>query len=136
MNKNIIPLESLTRGKDNDPKDVDIIIQTQSGRVLDITGIELDNCNIVSAITKDGYVLGTDEIRFVKDFLYVPGIGFIAPGARIIYEDKDYVLLYGWHKNISNQEIYSWHLKSLDEDIPDKTVYKDMINKIEIVHFK
>ena len=32
-------------------------------------------------------------------------LGYIPKGARVIYQDKDYLLNFGWHTNISNQTI-------------------------------
>lgn len=77
-----------------------------------------------------------DTAIFQKYVLSVPGLGEILPGSRVIWREGDYVLLFGWHTNISNQELFTWFLRSVDEDIPDKTLYRSMIDEIELVHFK
>jgi hypothetical protein len=108
----------------------------EDGTVLDVIEIEMNNGNIVSVLDSDNVRYNIDEITYEKYLLNVPGIGYIAAKSRVIYKEKDYVLLFGWHTNISNQTIYSWYLSSLTEDIPDKTLYEEMINEIEIVHFR
>ncbi len=108
----------------------------EDGTVLDVIEIEMNNGNIVSVLDSDNVKYNIDEITYEKYLLNVPGIGYIAAKSRVIYKEKDYVLLFGWHTNISNQTIYSWYLSSLTEDIPDKTLYEEMINEIEIVHFR
>lgn len=119
-------------------QDKDILIKSKTGEVLDIIDISVDDGKIVSALPKEGTgedFIPSTEFDFFKEVLHVPGIGYITSGTRVIIKEKDYLLKFGWHVNISNQNIYSWYLESLSEDIPPKTLYKEMINEIEIVHF-
>lgn len=81
--------------------------------------------------------LDIDDITYNKYVLFVPGIGNILPGSRVIWKEKDYVLQFGWHTNISNQTIYTWYLEPLEGiDLTPKTLYQWMIKEIEIVHFR
>ena len=73
---------------------------------------------------------------YQKYILNIPGVGNVAPGTRVIWKGKDYCLRFGWHTNISNQELYTWYLESLEETCPPKTLYKPMINEIDLVHFR
>lgn len=120
-------------------QDKDILIKLKTGEVVDIIDISVDDGKIISVFPKEGTgdqgYIPSSEFNFFKEVLYVPGIGYITPGTRVIIKEKDYLLKFGWHINISNQNIYSWYLESLSEDIPPKTLYKEMINEIEIVHF-
>lgn len=95
-----------------------------------------------------------EEATMVANWLPVPGIGYLRPGTRVVYKREEYCLKFGWHTNISNQEIYSWYLEPLkDEGIvrsdndrnymstPEKpkgkicrTLYHNMINEIEDVN--
>lgn len=120
-------------------QDKDILIKSKTGEVLDIIDISVDDGKIVSAFPKEGTsdkdFIPSTEFDFFKEVLHVPGIGYITPGTRVIIKEKDYLLEFGWHVNISNQNIYSWYLVPLSEDTLPKTLYKEMIDEIEIVHF-
>lgn len=114
----------------------DILIKTQDGTIIDVASIVLEDNAITEVVTVDGDVYTRDLIEVCNKVLYVPGIGYLTPETRVIYKEQDYVLLYGWHTNISNQTILSWYLMPLEECIPYKTLYKDMINDIEVFHFR
>lgn len=128
--------ESLSSRVFNDAESMFIFTDLDSN-IIDVGRVILDNESKISAvITRTEDILYPDEVVFGRYALNIPGIGEVLPQTRIIYKDKDYVLLFGWHKNISNQEIYSWFLRPLEEDVPDKTLYKEMIDEIEVVHFR
>lgn len=119
--------------KIEEPSDLYIIFNDGVDR--EITSVNLSpEGNVVSVVTPTETL--TEGFIVSNTALYVPGLGYLVPGTIIIYQDNDYVLKYGWHTNISNQTIYSWNLESLDSNIPPKTIYKDMINKIDTVHYR
>lgn len=70
------------------------------------------------------------DFFIIKELLEVPGVGRLSPGTMVRYEGKDYLLLYGWHTNLSNQTIYSWYLT---KDKECHTLYQDMIDKINLI---
>ena len=115
--------------------DQDIIFTTKDGDLLEVASINLQDGIItnVTTIYEDTY--SRDALNIYTNILYVKGVGSLVPKTRVVYEKKDYILLYGWHTNISNQTIYSWFLRPLEEAGPDKTLYKEMIDKIDIIHF-
>lgn len=118
--------------------DPDMLFRDKEGNILPVTEVHLnEDSNIESIYRSDPEIVQiTEEFSFEKHLLFIPGVGHVCPGVRLIYKEKDYVLLFGWHTNISNQTIYSWYLHSLDDDSPDKTLYKSMIEEIETVHFR
>ena len=114
----------------------DMVFESLDGTPADIETITLNDKGYIESITTfEGKELYPEEFKFHNNLLEVPGIGYLTPGTRIVYEDKDYILNYGWHTNISNQCIYTWYLESAD-GAPPKTVYKEMIDKINIFHYR
>lgn len=117
---------------------------------LSITEVSLDtDGKIVFVRTEDGSQVVAEDTIIYQDFLEVPGVGYLKPGTfvRLDKDSTKYVLLFGWHTNISNQTIYSWYLRPLVEYSPedtgreymsspekelsvDRTLYYDMINHI------
>ena len=117
---------------------------------INLTSIDVDtDGHYVVAHTEEGSQYFVDELVVEKNFLHVPGVGHLRPGSKVRLE-KDptsYILLFGWHTNISNQTIYSWYLRPIkefddsdhDQDYmsspekvlsEDKTLYFEMIDKI------
>lgn len=106
------------------------------------------------------YPAGT--YTYVTECLYVVGIGLIIPGDLVklkINDLKKYELNFGWHTNISGQNIYSWYLVPVEQedyfyetrkgiynsvDLVDMnieskqilTFYKEYLDTIEVVEFK
>ena len=115
---------------------VDFIIKDTNDTIIQVNAIYLNNGNIEYVIDNEGNTHTNENIVLVKNLLFIPGIGYIPEETRIIYKEVDYILLYGWHTNISNQNILSWYLMPLSSNIPYKTLYKDMIDDIEVVHFR
>lgn len=89
------------------------------------------NGEVESVVTYYEEELSGPLLTYEKYLLEVPGVGFLRPGTRVSLEGKEYVLLFGWHTNGSNQTIYSWYLNPLFENSSDKTLYKSDINKLE-----
>lgn len=114
--------------------------------------------------TLDGieHIYNQDEFTYTTECLYVLGIGFLLPGDVVklkIDADKKYELHFGWHTNISGQDIYSWYLVPIPEhdyfydqrkgifnysdlaemNIESKgimTFYKEYLHTIEVVEFR
>lgn len=114
----------------------DILVKTKDGEIIEVASVTLENNTVTDVVTANGDIYTSDLIDVYNKVLYVPGIGYLVPDTRIVYKDKDYLLKYGWHTNISNQTILSWYLESMEESIPNKTLYKEMIDAIEVVHFR
>jgi len=99
------------------------------------------------------------EYTYTTECLYVLGIGFLLPGDVVklhIDSCKEYELNWGWHINVSGQNIYSWYLKPIhkvdvfaddrnglfkhqDPDITNTgilTFYKEYLQTIEVVEFR
>ena len=116
---------------------VDLLVETLDGNVIDVFSATCnENHKVVSVVDYDGKIYLEDEIKVYNKAILIPGIGYLPPGTRVIYKDKDYCLCYGWHTNISNQTILSWYLEPLEVTEPMKTLYKEMVNDIELVHFR
>lgn len=86
------------------------------------------------------------EYTYTQEALYVLGIGYLLPGDIVKLKRSDKVSFtvgFGWHINISNQNIYSWYLTPNDSDLPNiyspdgkvLTLYKDYLNTIEVVSY-
>lgn len=96
-----------------------------------------------------------EEAVMISNWLPVPGLGFLRPGTYVTYKHEKYCLMFGWHTNISNQEIYSWYLEPIEDgegvirsdndrnymSTPEKpkgkicrTLYHNMINEIEDIN--
>lgn len=130
-------------------KNVDILFYGLQGEEYVPSEIIIDNGTIKSIKMSDETQILREDLIVVNNLLEVPGIGYIAPGAIIRFddEDEDYILNFGWHTNMSNQEIYSWYLSLIGKDeFPpyqvinrhkkcSRTLYKEMINKIKVVQF-
>ena len=114
----------------------DIVFKTKSGDLIEASKVNMSNGIITSVenIVEDTF--DRHDIEIFPNVLYVKDVGSLTPRTRVVYKDQDYVLLFGWHRNISNQHIYSWFLRSLEESVPDKTLYKEMIDEIDIIHFR
>lgn len=116
---------------------------------IDLVSVDVNtDGQYVIAHTDEGRQYFVEDLVVEKHFLPVPGVGYLRPGSHIRLEKDptEYVLLFGWHTNISNQTIYSWYLRPIKEfDNPDenkymsspvkvlsedKTLYYEMINKI------
>ena len=116
---------------------VDLLVETKDGIILDVVIAEYDeNHMIVDVTDSNGIIYNRDDVNIYTKVLFIPGIGYLPPGTRVIYKGEDYCLCYGWHTNISNQTILSWYLEPLEVNAPMKTLYKEMINDIELVHFR
>lgn len=112
------------------------------GTVINVKSINLDNNGeIISIIDINNTEISSDDFRFDKELLLVPGIGYIPPNTVVEWKDKNYLLCFGWHTNVSNQTIYSWYLHELnknkkDKCAEDKTLYSWMIDEINEVSFQ
>ena len=104
------------------------------GRTLPVKTVNMDKGHITSVTLtepidgKDEYAI--NEIIVIGDFLPVPGIGYITPGAMVRWHGEDYLLLFGWHTNPSNMTIFSWYLS---KDNIAHTVYHEMIDEIDLI---
>jgi hypothetical protein len=99
------------------------------------------------------------EYTVLTECLYVLGIGYLLPGDIVklkIDAIAEYELGYGWHTNVSGQNIYSWYLvprhvddlfagsrqglfNNRDVDITKTgilTVYREYLDTIEVVEFR
>lgn len=115
------------------------IFTDSAGNRIPITEIQLDEFtfNIVGLTDISGNDVDPNTVTFQKYVLNVPGVGNILPGSRVVWKEQDYVLKFGWHTNVSHQELYTWYLLPLEStDLTPKTLYRWMINEIEIVHFR
>lgn len=117
---------------------------------IDLTSIDVDtDGRYVIAHTDEGRQYFIDDLIVERNFLNVPGVGYLRPGSKVRLENdfNEYVLLFGWHTNISNQTIYSWYLRPIKEFVDsekenqymsepikplseDRTLYYEMVNKI------
>ena len=127
-----VKLDSQVIANDN----YDLLVKTNSGQTIEVSNAVISDSKVTSVINIEGDIYVEGEFVVINKILFIPGIGYLTPGTRVIYKNKDYCLCYGWHTNISNQTMISWYLESLEENIPDKTLYKEMINEIELVHFR
>ncbi len=114
--------------------------------LIAVSKIELDsNFKIQSVTDADGNNYSADELYYTNLVLSVPGLGNALCGDLITIKVKnkisEYELGFGWHINISNQQLYSWYLLPKDKHLntPDefltkaKTLYyDDLINIIGI----
>lgn len=99
---------------------------------------------VISVIDTDGTEHYRDGLEICQNFLEVPGIGFLKPGSVVRIRGQEYVLNFGEHTNISNQNLISWYLTPHGgvEMTPDplgrvtsedRTLYTDMIDDIDLV---
>lgn len=132
----------------------DIRFTDDQGNYLPVTSINVTkNGNISSIVVESNdsdlegsRILQREDISINQNFLHVPGVGYLPPGVVVRYNDRDWVLLFGWHTNISNQTIYSWFLSptSSEEEVcclkesrspVNKTVYQEMVDQIDFIRF-
>lgn len=137
----------------SDKPDIKFYDQTTMKEVP-IEIIKLDKGHITNIFVKEKE--GTyrevplKDVFVCQDFLEVPGVGYLYPGTKVCLDDdqyhRTYVLLQGWHTNISNQRIFGWFLRPTDyipeEDqsnymsqlplgfFADRTLYEQMINHL------
>ena len=108
------------------------------GKTLPVRTIEMNEDSqieelILSVPVEDKDIYHKGEFLMIKELLEVPGIGRLSPGTIVRYENNNYVLLFGWHTNPSNQTIYSWYLT---RNKVCHTLYREMIDKINLVRVK
>ena len=114
-----------------------IFTESDTGQQVKVATIELDPVDETIIHLTDPTGNPIDDAIYQRYTLNIPGIGYIIPGSRVVWKEKDYVLQFGWHTNVSNQTIYTWYLEPLEGlDQTPKTLYYWMINEIEIVHFR
>ena len=80
------------------------------------------------------YPAGT--YTYVTECLYVVGIGLIIPGDLVklkINDLKKYELNFGWHTNISGQNIYSWYLVPVEQEDYFYETRKGIYNSVDLV---
>ena len=116
----------------------DLMIVRKDGQPSDVQYVRLnDDGYVTEAFTYSEHAMSREKFDVHKYVLDVPGVGLLTPGTRVVYKDKDYVLLFGWHTNMSNQRIFTWYLEPLvSEDCIPLTLYQEMIDEIDIVHFR
>lgn len=129
--------------------DIKVYSKKDPSQELSITSVNLDTeGHIVLVNTEDGQTIYSEDAEIYQNFLEVPGVGYLRPGTKVKLQSDSstYLLLFGWHTNISNQTIYSWYLRPLTEVVDksdrdymshyqrplsqDRTVYRDMIDSI------
>lgn len=123
------------------------IVSKEDKRLVEAQSVNVDAEGKIISIMSDGNLVDVSEVIVHKNFLPVPGVGYLKPGTLVRYQDDMYVLDFGWHTNISNQRIYSWFLKPTKEKslrnpkLPIfsewgssfKTLYYEMIDEIDLV---
>lgn len=129
----------------NERSPLDFRFTKLDGTVLDVISTTFENGEILTVTDTTGTVYEKDEFIYEKDLLPVKGIGYLPQGTIVEYDGKYYILYFGWHKNISNQEIYSWYLVETHSNTnyatvakphyECKTLYKNMIDKLNKVKF-
>lgn len=100
---------------------------------VNVTSVDLDtNGKIVILHDEEGNTIYSEDCLIYQDFLDVPGVGYLKPGTMVRLDDDltKYVLLFGWHTNISNQTIYSWFLRPLEEYSEE-----DLVNENYMSHY-
>lgn len=129
------------------------IYQTKDGVTspVQVTSIDVDTDGKVVAFkdTSSTTTLIDDSYKVVKNFLEVPGVGYLTEGTKVCLDTSPenlYYLGFGWHTNVSNQTIYGWYLSPIIEETKsrdseymtrarkplaqDRTLYRDMIDHI------
>lgn len=118
----------------------------QNYDLISVNKVELDsNFQICAVIDITGKVYSIDELYYTNLVLNVPGLGTALCGDLITIKVKnkisEYELGFGWHINISNQQLYSWYLLPKDKHLntPDEILtkaktlyYDDLINIIGV----
>lgn len=116
-----------------------MIFTDKTGERVPIVDVQLDaeTSEIAVLIDDMGNIISPEDVIYQRYTLYVPGVGTILPGSRVIWKERDYVLQFGWHTNVSNQTLFTWYLEPLEgNDLVPKTLYQWMIKEIELVHFR
>ena len=88
----------------------DLKIYTQDGYEIPVTEIRVDENGQINSILTSEELFLRDDVAIYNNFLPVPGVGYLRPGTEVIYKNKEYSLQFGWHKNISNQVLFTWYL--------------------------
>lgn len=100
---------------------------------------------IIEISDVSGQSYNRDQFYVCKDFLLVPGIGYIKQGSQVVIGRNTYNLKFGEHTNLSNQRLISWYLEPvlieektdpLGRDHDVITLDLSMIDKINLVEFK
>ena len=97
--------------------------------------------NLVYIDSGDEKVLTPLEYTFSNLVLDIPGLGYARCGDIVTLErhrEKTcrYKLQFGWHKNISGQEIFSWYLlnENDSESVCKTLYYEDLCNILAVEH--
>lgn len=132
-------------------KIVDNTLITNISHILINSMGEITTIIIINENNEDDTVeYNQDEFYYLDESLFVLGIGNLLPGDIVKLKHTDftkYELNYGWHTNISNQTLYSWYLKPLNEeylpfdsgylaDGKNITLYKEYLDTIEVVEYR
>lgn len=106
--------------------------------------------NITIVIDDEERILSPDEYYYTRESVFVLGVGFLIPGDIVklhLLDKKFYEVKYGWHKNVSNQNIHSWYLVPVDYNVITKevayltdskilTLYREYLDTIELVEYR
>ena len=129
---------------------------TKTGEYIpNVTNIELTKYGQFGTITctdstGEPVTYTSDEYDFTRETVFVLGVGYLVPGDIVrlhLLDCRSYEVRYGWHTNVSNQNIHSWYLVPVDYDYVKKevayrtdsdilTLYKEYLDTIEVVEFK
>lgn len=110
---------------------------------------QFENITVKDTISNESIIYSKGEYTYITESIYVLGIGYLIPCdiVKLSLHDKTaYELHYGWHTNISNQNLFSWYLIPIDIDTATKeityktnspilTLYKEHLETIEVVLF-
>lgn len=111
----------------------------QTLELIDVSSIYLsEDGKIFSILDTSGVEWSFSDFLYTNLILEVPGLGQALCGDLITIKVKnkisDFILGFGWHINISNQQLYTWYLLPTDKKLlnkPDskfpvaKTLYYD-----------
>lgn len=128
----------------------DIKVYDNNGTQLSVVSANYNSeGKLTSIITAEGTTYDSSSIKYYKNLLTVPGVGYLRPGTVVKYNNDLYILNFGWHHNISNLTIYSWYLTPYNTDnsvipcqdymshseLPNntRTVYDYIVNELEEV---
>lgn len=114
--------------------------------INNVSSITLDSLGEFSSITYTGndglpHSIPVGEFKYTNLILKIPNLGFAYCGDHVFLQEyrkntQEYILDFGWHENISNQQIYSWYLKKFNakgELECNKTLYyDDLVNIIAV----
>lgn len=104
----------------------DMAFYTKEGQSIEVSTATFDKGKLVEILDTEGDI--RKDFEYSRELLKVPGYGFIRPGTHIIWKDLEFVLEFGWHRNTSNQELYSWYLSPVnrEETLQIKTEYDSL----------